>query len=105
MSESQAEPTAEQLIEELRKVKVSDLLVHTSSMLASLAFGKLAPETRDLDQAPGSRSTPCGRSARSSPRSARRTSSRSSRISSSPTRAARRPRIALPSRPAGVSRF
>jgi hypothetical protein len=35
----------------LRKAKVSDLLVHTSSLLASLAFGKLAPDVRDLEQA------------------------------------------------------
>lgn len=47
----QVGPTADQLVEELRKAKVSDLLVHTSSMLASLAFGKLAPEIRDLEQA------------------------------------------------------
>ena len=46
-----AEPSAEQLVDELRKVKVSDLLVHTCSMLASLAFGKLAPDARDLGQA------------------------------------------------------
>ena len=51
MSESQAEPTAEQLVEELRKANVADLLVHTSSLLGSLAFGKLAPEVRDLEQA------------------------------------------------------
>jgi hypothetical protein len=51
VSESQAEPTAEQLVEELRKIKVRDMLVHTSSMLASLAYGKLAPDTRDLDDA------------------------------------------------------
>ncbi len=60
MSESPAEPTpgadaasasAEQLVEELRKVKVGDMLLHTSSMLASLAYGKLAPETRDLADA------------------------------------------------------
>ena len=38
-------------VEELQKVRISDLLVHTCSMLASLAFGKLAPETRDLEQA------------------------------------------------------
>jgi hypothetical protein len=43
--------SAEQLIDELRKAKVSDLLVHTSSMLASLAFGKLAPDVHDLDEA------------------------------------------------------
>lgn len=47
MSESQAE----QLIEELQKAKVADLLVHTCSLLGSLAFGKLAPEVRDLEQA------------------------------------------------------
>jgi hypothetical protein len=52
MSESPPEPpTAEQLVEELRKVRVGDLLLHTSSMLASLAYGKLAPETRDLPDA------------------------------------------------------
>ena len=51
MSESRSEPTAEQLLEELRKVKVGDMLVHTASMLASLAYGKLAPETRDLAEA------------------------------------------------------
>ena len=32
-------------------MKVGDLLLHTSSMLASLAYGKLAPETRDLPDA------------------------------------------------------
>jgi hypothetical protein len=52
VSESPPEPpTAEQLVEELRKVKVGDLLLHTSSMLASLAYGKLAPETLDLPDA------------------------------------------------------
>jgi hypothetical protein len=55
MSESEAEPaaapSAEQLVDELRKVRVSDLLVHTSSLLASLAFGKLAPDVMDLEQA------------------------------------------------------
>ena len=51
MSESGAEVSAEALLEELRKAKVSDLLVHTCSLLASLAFGKLAPEVKDLEQA------------------------------------------------------
>jgi hypothetical protein len=51
VSESPSEPTAEELVAELQKVKVADLLVHTSSMLASLAYGKLAPETRDLADA------------------------------------------------------
>jgi hypothetical protein len=44
-------PTAEELIAELRKAKVSDLLVHTCSLLASLGYGKLSPEVRDLEQA------------------------------------------------------
>jgi hypothetical protein len=51
VSESPAEPTAEQLVAELRKAKVSDLLLHTCSMLASLGYGKLDPELRELDQA------------------------------------------------------
>jgi hypothetical protein len=29
---------------------VSDVLAQTSSLVASLAFGKLAPDVRDLDQ-------------------------------------------------------
>jgi hypothetical protein len=60
VSESPADPTpgaepsaasAAQLVEELRRAKVSDLLLHTSSMLASIAFGKLAPDLRDFEQA------------------------------------------------------
>ncbi|HEY8315776.1 MAG TPA: hypothetical protein VIG35_02840 [Gaiellaceae bacterium] len=51
MSESQAEPSVEQAVEELRKLDVGDVLVSSASMLASLAYGKLAPELRDLDQA------------------------------------------------------
>jgi hypothetical protein len=49
---SEAErPTAEQLVAELQKAKVEEFLVHTTSLLASLGYGKLAPETRDLDEA------------------------------------------------------
>ncbi len=44
-------PSTEQLLEELRKAKVSDLLVHTCSMVASLGFAKLDAENRDLEQA------------------------------------------------------
>ena len=51
MSGSAAEPSDSELVEELRKARVADLLVHTCSLLASLAFGKLAAETRDLGQA------------------------------------------------------
>ncbi len=45
------EPTADELVEELRRAKVSDLLVHTLSMVASMGFAKLAPEGRELEQA------------------------------------------------------
>jgi hypothetical protein len=45
------DPTTQQLVEELGKAKVSDLLVHASSMIASLGFAKLDPGTRDLGQA------------------------------------------------------
>ena len=53
MSESPAEglPSAEELVEEFRKAKVEDFLVHTCSLLASLGYGKLAAEARDLGQA------------------------------------------------------
>jgi hypothetical protein len=51
MSEGGAAPSAEDLVAELRKAKVSELLVHTCSLLASLAYGKLAPEARDLEDA------------------------------------------------------
>ena len=53
MSESAAEPEAEaaRLAEELRRAKVGDLLLQTCSLLASLAFGKLAPDVRDLEDA------------------------------------------------------
>jgi hypothetical protein len=57
VSESSAEqprpeqPGAERIVEELRKAKVGDLIVHTCSLLASLAFGKLAADVRDLEQA------------------------------------------------------
>jgi hypothetical protein len=51
VSQGEATPSAEQLVEEFRKAKVEDFLVHTCSLLASLGFGKLAPEARDLGQA------------------------------------------------------
>ena len=49
MSEPALDP--EQLLAELRNAKVSDLLAQTCSVLASLGYGKLAPEARDLEQA------------------------------------------------------
>ena len=51
MSESPAEPTAQEVVDELRKLKVGDMIVSSASMLASLAYGKLAPDLRDLDEA------------------------------------------------------
>ena len=42
---------ADQLLDELRKAKPEELIVHSASLFASLAYGKLAPETRDLAQA------------------------------------------------------
>jgi hypothetical protein len=49
VSESQAD--SEQLVEELRKARVEELVLHSASLFASLAYGKLAEEARDLDQA------------------------------------------------------
>ncbi len=49
------EPSDEQLIrqleEELKKLKVADLLVQTLYTVSSLAYRKLSEEDRDLDQA------------------------------------------------------
>lgn len=47
----EAIPSAEELVAELRKAKVSDLLAHTCSLLASIGYGKLSPDVRDLEQA------------------------------------------------------
>jgi hypothetical protein len=46
-----SESQAEQLLEELRKASVGDVLANTCSLLGSLAYGKLTPEVRDLEQA------------------------------------------------------
>jgi len=48
-SESPAD--ADNLLAELRKAKPEELIVHSASLFASLAYGKLAPEARDLEQA------------------------------------------------------
>ena len=52
---AEGEPTQEELLEqleaELRKLKVSDVLVQTVFTLSSLGFQKLAEEGRDLEQA------------------------------------------------------
>jgi hypothetical protein len=53
--DSTAEPSEEELLQqveqELRKLKVSDLLVQTLYTVSSLAYRKLSGEDRDLDQA------------------------------------------------------
>jgi ABC-type Fe3+ transport system substrate-binding protein len=51
VSESQAEPTPQEVVDELRKIQVGDVLISSASMFASVAYGKLAPELRDLEQA------------------------------------------------------
>jgi hypothetical protein len=43
--------TPEQLLEEMRRLKISDLLVSTLMTVAQLGFAKLDPATRDLEQA------------------------------------------------------
>jgi predicted nucleic acid-binding protein len=51
MSESADEKLIQQLEEELKKVKVSDLLVQTLYTVSSLGYRNLSDEARDLDQA------------------------------------------------------
>jgi hypothetical protein len=49
------EPTEQELAaemrEQLRQVKISDLLVQTMATVSSLGYQRLAPESRDLEQA------------------------------------------------------
>lgn len=51
MSESADEKLLQQLEEELKKVKVADLLVQTLYTVSSLGYGRLTTENRDLEQA------------------------------------------------------
>jgi hypothetical protein len=55
MTESQPPQSDEELVqrleEELKKLKVSDLLVQTLYTVSSLGYRKLSDEDRDLDQA------------------------------------------------------
>jgi len=51
MSESADEKLIQQLEEELKKVKVSDLLVQTLYTVSSLGYSRLGAESRDLEQA------------------------------------------------------
>jgi hypothetical protein len=52
VADDPAEPVSEeQLLEALRQLKVSDVLVQTLSTIASLGFHRLDEEHRDLEQA------------------------------------------------------
>jgi hypothetical protein len=55
VTEAQPPPSDEELVqrleEELKKLKVSDLLVQTLYTLSSLGYRKLSEEDRDLEQA------------------------------------------------------
>ncbi len=51
MSESADEKLIQQLEEELKKVKVADLLVQTLYTVSSLGYSRLGAENRDLEQA------------------------------------------------------
>ena len=55
MPEEQQQPSEEELLqqveEELKKLKVSDLLVQMLYTVSSLGYRKLSAEDRDLDQA------------------------------------------------------
>lgn len=48
---AERELTPEELLEAVRKMKVSDLLLSTLSTTAQLGYAKLEPGSRDLDQA------------------------------------------------------
>lgn len=44
------ELTAEQLVEEIKKLRVSDLVLSTVTTLAQLGYAKLEASSRDLEQ-------------------------------------------------------
>ena len=45
------EPTREELIEQVQKLKVTEVLLSTMAAVAQLAYAKLDSESRDLPQA------------------------------------------------------
>ncbi|HYZ19890.1 MAG TPA: hypothetical protein VE615_10115 [Gaiellaceae bacterium] len=51
MSEQEREATPEELLDAVRKMKVSDLLLSTVATTANLGYAKLETESRDLEQA------------------------------------------------------
>ena len=46
----EGEPTPEELFEQIKRLKVSDVLLSTLPTLAQLAYAKLEPDLRDLEQ-------------------------------------------------------
>ena len=50
MTDAEQEELAAQIEAELAKLKVSDVLLHTVSAVASLAYRRLADEQQDLEQ-------------------------------------------------------
>ena len=48
---SEPELTPEQIVEQIKRLNVSDLVVSTVTTLAQLGYAKLEEGTRDLDQA------------------------------------------------------
>jgi Domain of unknown function (DUF1844) len=51
VSEPEQQLTPEQLIEEIKRLKVSDLVLSTVTTLAQLGYAKLEESSRDLEQA------------------------------------------------------
>jgi hypothetical protein len=51
LSSSPEQPSADELLEAVRQMKVSDLLLSTMATLAQLGFAKLDEASRDLEQA------------------------------------------------------
>jgi hypothetical protein len=51
LADKPKEPTPEELLDAVRSMRVSDLLLSTAATLAQLGFAKLDDSTRDLDQA------------------------------------------------------
>ena len=48
---SEPELTPEQIVEQIKRIDVSDLVVSTVTTLAQLGYAKLEEQSRDLDQA------------------------------------------------------
>jgi hypothetical protein len=51
VAEHEHEPTPEELLEQIKQLKVSDLLLSTLSTVAQLGYAKLDPKEPDLEQA------------------------------------------------------